>query len=113
MPAPPKLTIDHATLAYHAYDWGYNDGWDGKDPRPRPSYTPLERVCYRAGYADGSGDRHEGAESAEAAYDRELVDLPSLADEDEVEDAYDNARYAERVCREGAYRRSYDAPWWW
>ena len=109
----PLPSTDPYTRAFYAYDQGYHDGWEHTDRRPHPAYPPLERVCYRAGYADGYEDRTKGQEKGSDEYDRCMsgVDDNLDNDMDGWYDAVEHASRAESIVVQGHYRRSYDAPW--
>lgn len=112
----PLPSTDLYSPAYHAYDLGYHEGWEHTDRDPRPSYTPLERVCYRAGYAEGYNDRAEGEKRGDEEHTRlvgEIVCAHAMKglDSDACDAARDDARNASDVIVQSYYRRSYDAPW--
>lgn len=108
----PLPSTDPYTRAFYAYDQGYHDGWKHTDRRPHPSYPPLERVCYRAGYTDGYEDRTKGQEKGQDEYDRCMAGVQDPGDDCAwYDDAVECASHAESIVVQGHYRRSYDAPW--
>ena len=108
----PLPSTDPYTRAFYAYDLGYHEGWEHTDRDPRPSYTPLERVCYRAGYADGYEDRDEGEKRGLEEYRRHMAGIDEPDDDcGWYNDVHTVACDAYTIVVQGHYRRSYDAPW--
>lgn len=108
----PLPSTDPYTRAFYAYDQGYHDGWEHADRDPHPAYPPLERVCYRAGYADGYEDRTKGQEKGQDEYDRCMSGVQDPGDDCAwYDDCLFAAARAESIVVQGHYRRSYDAPW--